>query len=190
MGFIRWLQSWSRGQQKLRQLDNPNPKIRAIVIEALSWCLEEKGIALDERLLKDAVNYGREFDWKVKQYVEFAATLKEVNFSHHLKGTGTHKMLEQLGVSAEDIARLADVEDEMELMTEATTTVNAIIAEAQRGFGLEIKHGSFFQEWLDTYARMDIPAFVSMTKQMAESLSRIDNLKGRGNLLVYWFEER
>lgn len=43
------------------QLSNPHPQIRAVVVDAFSWCLAYDGLALTEEILQQAIEEGDKY---------------------------------------------------------------------------------------------------------------------------------
>ena len=48
------LKRWAHGKQKIRHILGPNEQMRNMVLEALEWCLEDRGLSLSEETLAHA----------------------------------------------------------------------------------------------------------------------------------------
>jgi len=78
MGFFNRMSYWTRSQQMLIQIQNPNPQYRNIAIEALQYCVREKGMEFSKRVISFAeltlVNYP---NMKIGQFVDFYKQAQE-----------------------------------------------------------------------------------------------------------------
>ena len=54
MGFVMSVKRWAHGKQYVRQVFNPDPRFAQLVLEALEWCLLDRGINLTEEILEEA----------------------------------------------------------------------------------------------------------------------------------------
>lgn len=189
MGIFDKMKTWGHGQQKLSQLDNPDPKLRALVIESLQFCLLQKGIELNERRLRSALKYGKTLDWTVKEYVDLVSDVHEYSSSAELSDPDHDELENALGIASEDIIALGELEGDLQFVMHATSTITVILAEAKREFNLEIKQHSLFQEWLNALASDDMATISELSRYMETTLRGISSIRERGQLLLSWSKD-
>ena len=54
MGFGMSMKRWAHGKQHVRQVFNPDPRFAQLALEALEWCLLDRGIPLTEEIIEEA----------------------------------------------------------------------------------------------------------------------------------------
>jgi len=71
MGFGMSMKRWAHGKQHMRQVFNPDPRFAQLALEALEWCLLDRGIPLTEEIIEEArVESDKYPSITVKDFVE------------------------------------------------------------------------------------------------------------------------
>ena len=71
MGFGTSVKRWAHGKQHVRQAFNPDPRFSELALEALEWCLLDRGIALTEEMIAEArIESDKYPSLSVKDFVE------------------------------------------------------------------------------------------------------------------------
>ena len=71
MGIGSSMKRWAHGNQHVSQIFNPNPSLASLAIEALEWCLLDRGIDLTEEVIAEVRTESDKYpNLKVKEFVE------------------------------------------------------------------------------------------------------------------------
>ena len=84
MGLLLSLKRKAHSSQRLAQLFNPDPRISAVVVDALVWCLADRGLSLDDEIFQRAKN-------EVEKYPaitvgKFISGIENERFQQQLRG--------------------------------------------------------------------------------------------------------
>lgn len=71
MGFGMNIKRWAHGKQRVRQVFNPDTRFAQLALEALEWCLLDRGITLTEDVIDEArIESDKYPSLTVKEFVE------------------------------------------------------------------------------------------------------------------------
>jgi len=71
MGIGLTMKRWANGNQHVIQIFNPNPSLARLAIDAMEWCLLDRGIDLTDDVIAEArVESDKYPNLKVKEFVE------------------------------------------------------------------------------------------------------------------------
>jgi len=71
MGLGISVKRWAHGKQYVRQVFSPDPRFAHLAIEALEWCLLDRGVPLTDEILEEArVESDKYPSITVKEFVE------------------------------------------------------------------------------------------------------------------------
>jgi len=71
MGIGSTMKRWANGNQHVIQIFNPNPSLAHLAIDALAWCLSDRGIDLTEEIIAEVRRESDKYpNLKVKEFVE------------------------------------------------------------------------------------------------------------------------
>lgn len=84
MGLLTSLKRKAHSSQRLAQIFNPDPRISSIVVDALEWCLADRGLPFDDEIIQRAKN-------EVQKYPaisvgKFISGIENERFQKELRG--------------------------------------------------------------------------------------------------------
>lgn len=94
---------------------------------------------------------------------------------------------DQLGVLAKHINYTASEGSDLKAVLKRAALISAVITESKKFFALEVKPNTIFARYLIALQEHDISKMEEMTKNMADALNKVSEIRLKGTLIYFWF---